>query len=150
MKFQLVEDCIIESGKQSQNNRALRQAVFGKLDASQWVTHHLNDTKLDTGLKIDDLDNVIFLKRTPNGDTNAAHQFITAAANIGGVDELLKFLKDPKIGVVASLQNGNVSLRSISIEEAVKLTIEGRNRKDLNDRKGQRENPHQLSFFDEE
>lgn len=150
MKFQLVEDCIIESGKQSQNNRALRQYIFGKLDASQWVTHHLNDTKLETGLKIDDLDNVIFLKRTPDGDTNAAHQFVTAAANIGGVNKLMDFLKDPGLGVVASVSNGKVSLKNISVEDAVKLTIEGRNRKDLNDRKGEREDPYQMSFFDEE
>ena len=150
MKFQLVEDLFSESGKQSQNNRKIRETIFGKLKASEWVTHHLNDTKLETGLKIDDLDNVIFLKRTPSGDTNAAHQFVTAAANIGGVDNLMKFLQDPEIGAIATILNGNVELKSLTIKEAVELTIHGRNREDLNSRKGQREDSAQISIFDED
>lgn len=114
--------------KQGNENRKLKRKFLGD-HATNFCVHHLSDNRLadDPDLKSSDLNNILFLRKTHTGDSNALHQFITAAANIGSVEKLLQFVTSENVILKPVIENGSLTVVPITLDEAVQATINKRN-----------------------
>lgn len=129
MKFRLVETI---SNGQRQKNKKLKRLLhkFG-VDGSTYVVHHLDSGIISSvgQLMDNNLNNILFLPKTPSGDSNAVHQLIHAAANFGGYDEFLKFicelnqLVEQPIYTLRKNDDGELDMIAIRISDAIDMTI---------------------------
>ena len=141
MKFKLVEDFdrgldeTISSAQQSANRTLKSNLKDFDIKPSDYVVHHLSSDVVSEfkGLMDNDLENVLFLPKTPQSDSNAVHQFIHAAANFGGFNNFIAFINSLKsssaskpIYALRTVDGGERIINAISIDDAVQMTMKGR------------------------
>ena len=148
MKFKLVEefssgnkstarDTLSEriSDPQKEANKKLKRKLAQfNIDGTKYVVHHLDsDIVSDVKSLMDNsLENVLFLPKTESGDSNAVHQFIHAAAKVGGCDKFLSFLdslnkqSNSPIYALRVDDNDNIFINAITLSDAVNMTIKGK------------------------
>lgn len=131
MKFKLYED--ISKNQRNKNKKLKLLLNKFKINGKKYVVHHLSSdvvSEVDQ-LMDNDLKNILFLPKTPNGDSNGVHQVIHGAAKFGGYDEFLKFIcelnqsNDNPIYAIREVDNELV-LYPIRISDAITMTMKGK------------------------